>query len=43
MELPSIATDICGCNEIVKDGVNGLLVPARDEEALAAGHDGPPG
>ena len=34
MELPSIATDICGCNEIVKDGVNGLLVPARDEEAL---------
>ena len=34
MELPSIATDICGCNEIVKDGVNGLLVPARDEVAL---------
>ena len=34
MELPSIATDICGCYEIVKDGVNGLLVPARDEEAL---------
>ena len=34
MELPSIATDICGRNEIVKDGVNGLLVPARDEEAL---------
>lgn len=34
MELPSIATDVCGCNEIVRDGVNGLLVPARDEEAL---------
>lgn len=34
MELPAIATDICGCNEIVKDGVNGLLVPARDEKAL---------
>lgn len=34
MELPAIATDVCGCNEIVKDGVNGLLVPARDEEAL---------
>lgn len=34
MELPVIATDVCGCNEIVKDGVNGLLVPARDEEAL---------
>lgn len=34
MELPVIATDICGCNEIVKDGVNGLLVPARDEESL---------
>lgn len=40
MELPSIATDICGCNEIVKDGVNGLLVPARDEEALRAGQGG---
>lgn len=34
MELPVIATDVCGCNEIVKDGVNGLLVPARDDEAL---------
>lgn len=34
MELPVIATDVCGCNEIVRDGVNGLLVPARDEEAL---------
>lgn len=34
MGLPSIATDVCGCNEVVKDGVNGLLVGARDEEAL---------
>lgn len=34
MELPSIATDVCGCNEIVEDGVNGLLVAARDEDGL---------
>lgn len=34
MGLPLIATDVCGCNEIVADGVNGLLVPSGDEEAL---------
>lgn len=34
MELPSIVTDINGCNEIIYDGVNGKIIPARDEEAL---------
>lgn len=34
MSLPSVATDVCGCNDIIEDGVNGLLVPARDEEGL---------
>lgn len=34
MGLPSIVTDINGCNEIVQDGFNGLLIPAKDEEAL---------
>lgn len=29
MSLPCIATDICGCNEIIADGENGLLIPAR--------------
>lgn len=34
MGLPSIAADVCGCSEIIENGVNGLLVPARDGEAL---------
>lgn len=36
MGLPSIATDICGCNEILENGKNGLLVPPRNEAALTA-------
>ncbi len=34
MGLPTIATNICGCNEIVVDSVTGLLVEPRNEEAL---------
>jgi glycosyltransferase involved in cell wall biosynthesis len=34
MGLPAIVTDICGCNEIVVDGVTGLLVAPRDAESL---------
>ena len=30
-----VATDVPGCREIVEDGKNGLLVPARDSSALA--------
>jgi len=33
-ELPMIVTDINGCNEIVQNGVNGLLVLPKDEVAL---------
>lgn len=33
---PIIASNIAGCREIVEDGVNGLLVPARNIYALAA-------
>ena len=34
--LPLVATDVPGCREICRDGVNGLLVPPRDAKALAA-------
>lgn len=33
--LPCVTTDVPGCREVVEDGVNGLLVPARNAEALA--------
>ncbi len=32
---PVITTDVPGCRETVKDGVNGILVPIKDAEALA--------
>lgn len=32
---PIVATNRPGCNDIVKDGVNGLLVAERDSKALA--------
>jgi glycosyltransferase involved in cell wall biosynthesis len=33
--LPCITTDVPGCREAVRDGDNGLLVPAKDASALA--------
>jgi glycosyltransferase involved in cell wall biosynthesis len=36
MGLPCVVTDVRGCRQCVDHGVNGLLVPARDPEALAA-------
>lgn len=33
---PIVATDAPGCREIVVDGKNGILVPIKDTEALAA-------
>ena len=34
MDVPCIASDIIGCNEVIIPGVNGDLVPPHDEEAL---------
>jgi glycosyltransferase involved in cell wall biosynthesis len=40
-----VTTDVPGCREVVRDGLDGLLVPARDAAALAAAiallHDDP--
>ena len=33
--LPLVASDIPGCNLVVKEGVNGFLVPVKDSQALA--------
>jgi glycosyltransferase involved in cell wall biosynthesis len=35
MGLPCISTDVPGCREAVIDGLNGILVPARDFISLA--------
>lgn len=34
MQLPSIVTNINGCNEIIIDGINGIIVPSKSSIAL---------
>ena len=34
MGLPSIVTDINGCNEIIAEGKNGLIIPPKNSDAL---------
>ncbi len=34
MELPCIVSDINGCNEIIIDGENGIIVPVKNQQAL---------
>ena len=34
MGLPSIVTDINGCNEIIEEGVNGTIIPVKDSIRL---------
>lgn len=34
MGLPSIVTDINGCNEIIVNGVNGEIIPPKNSDAL---------
>ncbi|MDM1380709.1 glycosyltransferase family 4 protein [Myroides marinus] len=36
MELPSIVSDINGCNEIIVEGVNGTIIPVKNTEAIRA-------
>ena len=35
MGRPAVVTDAPGCREVVRDGVNGYLVPVRNPQALA--------
>lgn len=35
MGLPSIVSDINGCNEIIIEGQNGMIVPAKNDAVLA--------
>jgi glycosyltransferase involved in cell wall biosynthesis len=34
MSLPSIVTDINGCNEIIEEGINGTIIPPKNVYAL---------
>lgn len=36
MGLPSIVSDINGCNEIINDGINGLVVPPKNISSLVS-------
>lgn len=36
MDVPCIVTDINGCNEIIKNEYNGLLIPVKNAKALQA-------
>lgn len=35
MELPIITTDVPGCRDLVVNGLNGLVIPVKDAQALA--------
>lgn len=34
MALPSIVTDISGCNEIIINGINGIIIPPKNQDAM---------
>jgi glycosyltransferase involved in cell wall biosynthesis len=34
MNLPSIVTNINGCNEIIEHGKNGLIIPVKDQKSV---------
>ena len=34
MNLPAIVTDINGCNEIIVEGINGVIIPVKDDNTL---------
>ncbi len=34
MGLPSIVSNINGCNEIIKEGINGVVIPVKNSQAI---------
>jgi glycosyltransferase involved in cell wall biosynthesis len=34
MNLPCIVTDINGCNEIIVENQNGIIIPVKEEKAI---------
>lgn len=36
MELPSIVSNINGCNEIIQDGINGIIIPVKNIDSIVA-------
>ena len=38
MQVPVITSNVCGIEELVEDGINGMLVPPQNPEAIAACH-----
>lgn len=34
MNLPSIVSDINGCNEIIEEGINGVIIPPKNSNAI---------
>jgi glycosyltransferase involved in cell wall biosynthesis len=36
MGLPSIVTNVNGCNEIITEGFNGTIIPVKNKDAIVA-------
>ena len=34
MGLPCIVSNINGCNEIIEDNINGIIIPVKNENAI---------
>ena len=37
MQKPIITSNVCGCNDVIDHGINGILIPPKDEKALSLG------
>ena len=37
MQKPIITSIVCGCNDVIDHGINGILIPPKDEKALSLG------